>query len=94
MEERRKIRFIREEPIIAMTLRQYYFGVLPKDLHDWFWDWVQDVGAAMRSREYMVGMVASVAYYVLFILAIKLLKIEEVGGIFKYVLEGLGLKLK
>lgn len=72
MAEERKIRFIREEPWIAMTLRQYYFKLLPRELHAWFWDWVQDVGTVMRSRSTMVNMVATATYYILLSVALEL----------------------
>jgi hypothetical protein len=74
LSEEKKLRFIREEPWIAQTLRTFRpLKIVPEDLHDWFWDWVQDVGAAMRSREMMVGFVASMGYYALFLGIVNLL---------------------
>jgi len=59
-----KLRFIKEEPWISQILRTFRpIGIIPEDLHNWFWDWVQDVGAAMRSRDMMVGFAVSVGYY-------------------------------
>jgi hypothetical protein len=64
--ERRKLRFIREDPWIARTLREIRLTrLVPSDLRDWFWDWVEDVGTVMRSREMMVSFVASMGYYVI-----------------------------
>lgn len=64
MSEIRKIRFIREEPVFAQSFRQFYLKILPQEIHEWAWDWVEDVGRVMRSREMMVSFVASGLYYV------------------------------
>jgi hypothetical protein len=70
-----KLRFIREEPWIARTLRTIRpLGIVPKDIHDWFWDWVEDVGAALRSREAMVSFAVSMGYYALVRSALMLLE--------------------
>lgn len=63
MEERGKLRFLREEPVLALVLRKIDFKILPASLRTWALDWVEDVGRVMRSREMMVGTVASLAYY-------------------------------
>jgi hypothetical protein len=61
---RARLRFIREEPWIARTLRTIKpLRIVPDELHDWLFDWVEDVGAVMRSREMMVGIAASIGYY-------------------------------
>jgi len=73
----RKLRFIREEPWVARTLRGIRIGVAPKELHTWLWDWVEDVGRAMRSREMMVGFAASMGYYA--ILMALLSVVERLG---------------
>lgn len=66
MEAGSKLRFVKEDPWIAKTLRQYRPAkVLPADLHEWFWDWIEDVGTMMRSREMMVSYVASLIYSLL-----------------------------
>jgi hypothetical protein len=72
--ERRKLRFIREEPWIARTLREIRVTrLVPSDLRDWFWDWVEDVGTVMRSREMMVSFVASMGYYAISLVLISFL---------------------
>lgn len=82
MSEERRIRFIREEPWIAMALRQLYLGVLPADLHKWLWDWVQDVGAAARSREAMVGFAVTLLYHAAALALITLLFGERGARLF------------
>jgi len=73
------VRFIRDEPWIARTLRNFRpLDIIPKDIHDWFWDWVEDVGAAMRSREMMVSFVASAGYYAI---AMGMLTVLESLGV-------------
>jgi hypothetical protein len=79
-EEKReaKLRFIKEEPWISQILRTFRpIGIIPEDLHNWFWDWVQDIGAAMRSRDMMVGFAASIGYYAIAVGLFSLL--ESVG---------------
>jgi hypothetical protein len=79
MAERKKLRFIREEPWIARTFRTFRpVGIVPEDLHNWLWDWVEDVGAAMRSREMMVSFMASIGYYAI---GISLLSVLENLGL-------------
>jgi hypothetical protein len=86
-EEKKKLRFIREEPWIAQTLRTFRpLKIVPEDLHDWFWDWVQDVGAVMRSREMMVGFVASIGYYALALGLMNLFSRLGFTGLFKRLL--------
>jgi hypothetical protein len=73
--ERRKLRFIREDPWIARTLREIRLTrLVPSDLRDWFWDWVEDVGTVMRSREMMVSFIASMGYYAISLGLISLLE--------------------
>ena len=75
----KKLRFIREEPWIARTFRTFRpVGIVPEDLHNWLWDWVEDVGAAMRSREMMVSFIASTGYYAI---GISLLSVLENLGL-------------
>jgi hypothetical protein len=75
MAENKKLRFIREEPWIARTFRTFRpVGIVPEDLHDWLWDWVEDVGAAMRSREMMVSFIVSMGYYAISIGLLSLLE--------------------
>jgi len=95
----RKLRFIKEEPWIAQILRQLRFiGVVPEDLRNWFWDWVEDVGRVVRSREYMVSCIASGIYYVGISLIVALFPILHEASrklpIFSKFLEGLGVRLR
>jgi len=62
LEERRELRFISPEPKLALLMREWKPLVIPQALYDWAVGWVEDVGRTMRSREYMVGAVASTAY--------------------------------
>ena len=74
-EERKKIRFIREEPWIAQTLRTFRpIGIIPEEIHTWVFDWLEDIGATMRSREMMVGFLASMGYYAIGVGLISLLE--------------------
>jgi len=56
-------RFISEEPRLAYVMKAVDLGLLPKDVKEWAVSWVEDVGRVVRSREMMVGFVASVIYY-------------------------------
>ena len=56
-------RFISEEPRLAYVMKAVDLGLLPKDVKEWATSWVEDVGRVVRSREMMVGFVASVIYY-------------------------------
>jgi hypothetical protein len=77
-----KLRFIRDEPWIARTLRTFRpLNVIPEDLHEWFWDWVEDVGTVMRSREMMVTTVASMAYYAILMSALSMLEVFGVKSV-------------
>jgi len=84
MPEEEKLRFIREEPWIARTLRKFRpLRVVPKEIHDWLFDWAEDVGRVMRSREMMVSFVASMGYYAIAVGLISLL--ESIGLVPKVV---------
>jgi hypothetical protein len=87
--EKKRTRFIREEPWIAQTLRTVkLLKFVPEELRDWFWDWVQDVEAMARSREMMVSFVVTMLYS---IAAAKLLELLGVAEVFKAVRRALGL---
>jgi len=61
-----RLRFINEEPWIAKTARQIKLvKLMPQDLHDRFWSWIEDVGAVMRNRDLMVYYVAVLIYSVI-----------------------------
>jgi hypothetical protein len=64
-------RLISSEPRLAKALEQINLGVLPKDVRDWAISWVRDVGTLVRSRDMMVGFVASIAYYLSFLAALR-----------------------
>jgi hypothetical protein len=65
-ERAKRLRFINEEPWIAKTARQIKLvKLMPQDLHDWFWSWVEDVGAIMRSRDLMAHYAATLIYRVI-----------------------------
>lgn len=55
----RKLRFISPDPELAVALSKRKPLVIPQPLYEYFISWCEDVGALMRSREYMVGTVAS-----------------------------------
>lgn len=60
--EERKFRLIREEPVLGLRLKARTPIILPKNLYDWATDWVHDVGAYMRTREFLVSAIASGIY--------------------------------
>lgn len=69
MPEERK-RIISPEPVIALTFRKQKPFILSQERKDYITDWGEDIGRAMRSREYMVGSLVSSIYYVGFLAAI------------------------
>lgn len=71
--EREKIRFISSEPKLGRIFRASKPLILPAELHDYVADWVEDVGAVMRSREMMVGQAASVIYYAVMLLVFNMI---------------------
>lgn len=66
MPEERK-RIISPEPVVALAFRKQKPIILPQELKDYMTDWGEDIGRAMRSREYMVGSLVSSVYYVGFL---------------------------
>jgi len=73
-----EIHFIREDPWISQVLRTFRpLNIVPKEIHDWFWDLARDVGAVMRSREMIVYFIASLGYDLLKANLISL--IEDLG---------------
>ena len=91
------LRFIREEPILANTLRKIDLKILPTDIREWALKWVEDVGRAMRSREMMVGFVASALYYVGLICLVSFIpalrrEVAEKTLIGRFI-EGLGVRI-
>lgn len=73
MAERKKIRFIHEEPWVAQRLRERRPFIIPQEYYDWGIDWVEDVGTIMRTRSYMAGTVASYISYGAMLLLFSLL---------------------
>lgn len=63
-EEGKEIRIISPEPVLALAFRKQKPIILPQDWKDYITKWGEDIGRAMRSREYMVGSIASSIYYV------------------------------
>ncbi|HDN18282.1 MAG TPA: hypothetical protein ENF41_04395 [Candidatus Bathyarchaeota archaeon] len=61
--ERKRIRFISEEPKLANILKRRKPIIIPDYLYMWSVQWIEDVGRVMRSREMMVSAVASALYY-------------------------------
>jgi hypothetical protein len=91
------LRFIREEPVLANTLRKIDFKILPTDIREWGLKWVEDVGRTMRSREMMVGFVASSLYYVVLMCLVSFIpalrrEVAEKTLIGRF-LEGLGVRV-
>jgi len=95
-EERPRLRFVSEEPKLAYALRKLDFKLLPVNVREWALGWVEDVGRAMRSREMMVGVLASAAYYVLLMGLLSVFPVFktalERGTVLGRFLEGLGLR--
>jgi len=67
-------RLIASEPRLARILEQINLGILPEDVRDWAIGWVRDVGTLLRSREMMVGFVASLVYYFGLLAAVRYLE--------------------
>ena len=88
----KRIRFIREEPVFAQSFRGIYFGLVSKELHDWFWDWVEDIGRTLRSREYMLSVVTGAIYMVGINAIARLLGISKVN-LLQVFLESLGVRV-
>ncbi len=91
-EKKERLKFIREEPWIARTLRTIRpLRIIPEDLHNWLFDWIEDIGLVMRSREMMVSFLASLGYYVVLLSLLSTMEatgvapglIKRVKGIFK-----------
>jgi len=77
-EERKKLRFIREEPWISRVLRTFRpLRIIPDEIHNWAFDWLEDIGSVMRNREMMAGFLASMGYYLIGIGLISLF--ENIG---------------
>jgi hypothetical protein len=91
------LRFIREEPVLANTLRKIDLKILPTDIREWGLKWVEDVGRTMRSREMMVGFVASSLYYVVLMCLVSFIpalrrEVVEKTLIGRFI-EGLGVRV-
>ena len=61
MSTKQSIRFISPEPRLALILHNRKRFLIPEEIHEYFINWISDVGATMRSREFMVSSVASYA---------------------------------
>jgi len=68
------IRFISEEPRLAKILERIDLSVLPRDIRVWAIAWLKDIGKAVRSREMIVGYLASSIHYAILLVAISLLE--------------------
>jgi len=71
------VRFVSSEPRLAQVLEAVDFGILPRDVREWAIGWMKDVGKVVRSREMMVGFVASLVYYTGFLSALSAM--EKLG---------------
>lgn len=81
-EENEKLRIISPEPVLAQAFRKRKPFILPQELKNYATDWGEDIGRAMRSREYMVGSLVSSLYYVGFLSLIGKLPVptkERIG---------------
>ena len=67
MAERQRFTLISPNPRLAGVLHERQPRLVPEDLYHWAVDYVEEVGAVMRSREYKVSILASGATYALFI---------------------------
>lgn len=85
----RKFQLISDEPRLATLLRTRRRMIVPEDIYNWGVDWVEDVGAVMRSRSYKVGFVASSASYAILRLVARVFPATTKLGI---VSEALGLR--
>ena len=69
-----QFRIISDKPRLAMVLREFDLGILPKDVREWAISWVEDVGTLVRSRDMMVGFAASLTYYIVAFTLMSMLK--------------------
>lgn len=53
------LKFLSPEPRLAIALSKREKILLPKEVYDYVVEWIMEVGTLMRTREYMVGFVAS-----------------------------------
>lgn len=73
MEEKERIRFVSPEPTLANILRARRTILLSEEWKDYVVDWIGDVGATMRTRQYMISAMASGSYYMLLSLILRLM---------------------
>lgn len=92
MAERERIRFIKEEPVLARTLRAYYFGLMPKEIHEWAFDWWEDIGSIMRSRDFMAYTASQLMLFIGLDSLSRLLGVKA-GTVLAKVFEGLGIRV-
>lgn len=57
-----RVRFINEEPTLALFLSSRKPIILPKLIYDWAVGWVYDIGTTLRSRDMMVSFLVSNLY--------------------------------
>lgn len=76
-----ELKFISPSPKLALALSKRERTLLPKPLYDYLVDWVEEVGTLMRTKEYMVGFVASAASTGVLLVAAKYLPITRRLGI-------------
>lgn len=81
MSSRERTGFISAEPKLAHLLRAREPKILSTETYCFIVDYVGDVGAVMRSREYKVSMLATGATYALLIGATKLFPVLSKFGV-------------
>jgi predicted AAA+ superfamily ATPase len=92
MTEQQKLRFISEQPVLAQTLRQLYLGILPKDIHTWAFDWFEDIGSIMRSRDFIAHNIAQLILFVGLNSLARIIGVQR-GTILAKIFQGLGVTL-
>ena len=68
MTERKELRLIREDPVLARIMANIEPRIVPRGVWDWSVSWVEDVGQVMRSRTFWSGNIASLIAFRLFAL--------------------------
>lgn len=57
-ESRPKLRFVREDPVLANILKNRRPNI-GQNAYDWAVEWVEDIGYIIRSRDFMASSIAS-----------------------------------
>jgi hypothetical protein len=89
MTEQQKLRFISEKPVLAQTLRQLYLGILPKDIHNWAFDWFEDIGSILRSRDFIAYTITQQILFVGLSSLTRIIGVQR-GTILAKIFQGLG----